>query len=104
LPGEIPNQYQAIRLWPDRMERWTRGYAPDQKRWIADTRCSEDGNEWHTVRPVSFARGAPRPVERDREPIEREKPRDDFLSRVAEVAVFVIAARKWSPGARRLNI
>ena len=53
-PLEVPNQYQAVRLWPDKLERWTRLYDAEQKRWIGDTRCSDRGNEWHIVHTVSF--------------------------------------------------
>lgn len=48
LPSEFPNQYQFLRLWPDRFCRWSRQYALEQKRWIADPRVSisgEDGQE-----------------------------------------------------------
>jgi WD40 repeat protein/3',5'-cyclic AMP phosphodiesterase CpdA len=54
LPAEVPNQYQAIRFWPDRMERWTRRYDPEQRRWIGDTRCSPNGDRWHVTDVVAF--------------------------------------------------
>src|SRR5262249_17529039 len=53
-PENVPNQYQVIQVWPDRLERWTRRFDPEQKRWIGDARCSEDGNAWHVVHPVTF--------------------------------------------------
>jgi tetratricopeptide (TPR) repeat protein len=54
-PEEISNQYQAIRISPTKLERWTRQYDPRQKRWVGDTRCSPGGDEWHVSRAVSFA-------------------------------------------------
>jgi 3',5'-cyclic AMP phosphodiesterase CpdA len=54
LPENVPNQYQVVRIWPDRLERWTRRFEPDQKHWVGDTRCSDDGNSWHVVHPVAF--------------------------------------------------
>jgi WD40 repeat protein/3',5'-cyclic AMP phosphodiesterase CpdA len=82
LPAEAPNQYQAIRVWPDRLERWTRRYDAEQKRWVGDTRCSDDGGNWRTKYPLRQQRVSPTP-----EPAARaETARDDFASRVAEVA------------------
>ncbi len=54
LPDSVPNQYQVVQIWPDRLERWTRRFDPAQKRWIGDTRCSKDGNSWHVVHEVAF--------------------------------------------------
>ena len=54
LPQDVPNQYQVIQIWPDRLERWTRRFDPEQKRWIGDTRCSDHGDDWHDVHPVTF--------------------------------------------------
>jgi tRNA A37 threonylcarbamoyladenosine biosynthesis protein TsaE len=91
-PVEVPNQYQAIRIWPDRIERWTRRYDPEQKRWIADPRCSDNGNHWHIEHPVAFESvqaifpgAAPLPPPHARPDGERPDPRDDFLSRVSAV-------------------
>ena len=53
-PDQVPNQYQVVRIRPDRLERWTRRFDPGSMRWEADTRCSEDGNSWHVVKKVSF--------------------------------------------------
>jgi 3',5'-cyclic AMP phosphodiesterase CpdA/tetratricopeptide (TPR) repeat protein len=53
-PSEVPNQYEVIELWPDRIRRWTRCFALDRKRWIADTRSSDDGNRWWDEQPVRF--------------------------------------------------
>lgn len=54
LPDNVPNQYQIVRIWPDRLDRWTRRFDPEQKRWIGDTRCSDGGDSWHVVHPVAF--------------------------------------------------
>ena len=53
-PDEVPNQYQILRIWPDRLERWTRRFDPGNMRWEADTRCSKDGNDWHIEDQVVF--------------------------------------------------
>jgi hypothetical protein len=53
-PVEIPNQYQIIEIRPDRFKRWTRGYAPDRKAWIGDTRGSATGKDWRDEQPVAF--------------------------------------------------
>ena len=53
-PEEVANQYQLLRLHPDRIEHYTRRYDPGQKRWIGDNRGSPDGNRWKTVIPVRF--------------------------------------------------
>jgi 3',5'-cyclic AMP phosphodiesterase CpdA len=53
-PDEVPNQYQIVQVWPNRLERWTRRFDPGNMRWEADTRCSDNGNDWHVVNKVSF--------------------------------------------------
>jgi len=53
-PEEVPNQYQVLRLHPDRTERYTRCYDPRDKRWIGDNRGSVKGDGWITEIPVSF--------------------------------------------------
>ena len=53
-PLEVPNQYQVIRLWADRLGYGTRAYAPDQKRWVGDTRVSVDGNAWIAEERIEF--------------------------------------------------
>jgi hypothetical protein len=53
-PDEVPNQYQMVRIGPDRLERWTRRFDPEQKRWVGDTRCSDKGDDWRIVHPVAF--------------------------------------------------
>ena len=100
-PTEVPNQYQAIRLWADGIERWTRRYDPEQKRWIGDTRCSEAGDRWHIRHPVPFGsvfgtfsgvalarpQRTPGAERHELEHVDRERrePRNEFLSRVREV-------------------
>ena len=51
---DAPNQYQLLRLSAGTVERWTRCYDPGGKRWIADTRLSENGNEWRTSHSITF--------------------------------------------------
>ncbi|MCY2991401.1 MAG: pentapeptide repeat-containing protein, partial [Planctomycetota bacterium] len=53
-PEETPNQYQLLQLFPDRFVRWMRCYDPPNKKWIGDTRCSDDGNNWQTKDRVTF--------------------------------------------------
>jgi 3',5'-cyclic AMP phosphodiesterase CpdA len=53
-PQEVPNQYQLIRIYPDRIWFGTRQYAPDQNRWIGDTRSSTTGNQWFHEEPVTL--------------------------------------------------
>ncbi|HEX2091207.1 MAG TPA: pentapeptide repeat-containing protein, partial [Longimicrobiaceae bacterium] len=95
-PAEVPNQYQAIRIWPDRIERWTRRYDPEQKRWIGDTRCSDSGADWHIEHRVQFdsvhgtfdlasPTAPPATARAERREEEERRTRDDFLARVAEV-------------------
>lgn len=102
-PPEVPNQYQIIRLWPDRICRWTRGFAPDRKTWIGDTRASEDGSRWWDEQKVAFIgirgtfpeQGKEQPQESDSDldsnfvyefGHKRHPERaDDFLSRVQTV-------------------
>jgi len=101
-PEEVANQYQLLRLHPDRIERYTRRYDPGQKRWIGDNRGSPDGNRWETVIPVRFESvsttfpvpGASAPVDEKGSRYalrhghglaEYQLPRDDLLSRVEEV-------------------
>jgi len=92
-PPEVPNQYQVIRIRPDRIERWTRQYDVGGKRWIGDTRCSEKGDRWHVKDVVHFedVYGALEPSwkepeihgRRESEALDR---REDFATRVCEVA------------------
>jgi WD40 repeat protein/3',5'-cyclic AMP phosphodiesterase CpdA len=88
-PEEVPNQYQVIQVWPNRVQRWTRGYDPGQKRWIGDTRCSPNGKTWDSTDKVAFKNvqgtfpKAPPKTTRRRQPDDRSP--DDFLARVAEV-------------------
>lgn len=60
-PEETPNQYQIIRLAPGRLRWARRQYHPRQRRWIADTAGSEDGNRWENEIPlVTWEEGAER--------------------------------------------
>ena len=53
-PEEVPNQYQIIRIWPDRLERWTRRFDLGKTRWEGDTGCSEHGDSWQIEHKVAF--------------------------------------------------
>jgi 3',5'-cyclic AMP phosphodiesterase CpdA len=46
VPGEVPNQYQLVRLTPDGLWHATREYAYERKRWIGDNRVSPRGDRW----------------------------------------------------------
>ncbi|MGH8576669.1 MAG: metallophosphoesterase [Gammaproteobacteria bacterium] len=101
-PEEVPNQYQVLRLHPDRIERYTRCYDPRDKRWIGDNRGSEHGDRWiseievsfdvvaslspsaYTMPPVDETGSRFALLHRSRIP-ELESRRDDLLSRVEEV-------------------
>ena len=45
-PTEVPNQYQILQVSRDEFTTWARQYSPRQKRWIGDTRVSEEGDDW----------------------------------------------------------
>ncbi|HLL04173.1 MAG TPA: metallophosphoesterase [Myxococcaceae bacterium] len=53
-PKEVPNQYQVLRIHPDRLWRGTRMYAPDQHRWIGDPRSSPNGDKCFHEEPIQF--------------------------------------------------
>jgi len=55
LPEEIPNQYQILRISGSGFERWTRRYEAEQRRWIADTRCTTDGKTGYQGRKIPFS-------------------------------------------------
>ncbi|HET8682855.1 MAG TPA: metallophosphoesterase [Micromonosporaceae bacterium] len=52
-PDEVPSQYQILRLRPDRVTRWARQWDAQRRCWIADTRISPDGNQWHVDIPFA---------------------------------------------------
>ncbi len=78
-PPDVPNQYQVLRIETGRIRRWARRYQPDQRRWVGDTRASDDGSDWRATIPTTFS--APREEGgRARAPAERERherPMDD---------------------------
>lgn len=91
-PPEVPNQYQIVRLWPDRIERWARRYVPGQVRWVGDDSASPDGNSWRCEETVAF--DLPRAAGREIPPLEPHREHragperilyDDLLSRVQQV-------------------
>lgn len=53
-PEEVPNQYQWIRIFADRLEYGSRAFVPDQKRWVGDLRPHRDGEHWWQRRPLTF--------------------------------------------------
>jgi 3',5'-cyclic AMP phosphodiesterase CpdA len=52
--GEVPNQYQLIRIGPKHLWLGMRQYAPEQKRWIGDTRASDGGGAWYHEEEIDF--------------------------------------------------
>ena len=95
-PAEVPNQYQFIRVHADHVERWGRCYALKDKRWIGDTRISQDGNDWHDDRNERLlavhgtfpdaASGAGKLGEREH--LQVRSRNDEFVTRVAEVCAL----------------
>ena len=57
-PSEVPNQYQVLRFSHGSLIRYARYFAPDQKRWIGDTRFSETGDDWNVPYDVDFEKTA----------------------------------------------
>ena len=53
-PAEVPNQYQWIRIFADRIEYGSRAYVPDQKRWVGDLRPDRAGERWWQHKRVAF--------------------------------------------------
>ncbi len=53
-PDEVPNQYQFIRIERDKLRWYTRMYARDAKRFVADTRQSDAGNDWQQDERIEF--------------------------------------------------
>jgi hypothetical protein len=53
-PGEVPNQYQIIRIRQDSVWYGGRCFAPEQKRWIGDNRVGKSGNCWYNEEKVEF--------------------------------------------------
>jgi tetratricopeptide (TPR) repeat protein len=52
--GEVPNQYQVIRISADRLWLGTRQYVPDQRRWVGDSRVSDHGDAWYREERIAF--------------------------------------------------
>jgi HipA-like protein len=55
-PPEIPNQYQLIQLFADRLAYGTRAYLADKKRWIGCLRSDPNGEDWRVEKKVAFSR------------------------------------------------
>jgi WD40 repeat protein/3',5'-cyclic AMP phosphodiesterase CpdA len=80
-PDEVPNQYQFIRIERDALRWYTRMYARDAKRFVADTRQSDDGNVWQHEEQIQFpVLGAP-PVRAREDRYGRLPLGDDFARR-----------------------
>ncbi|MBI2899565.1 MAG: pentapeptide repeat-containing protein [Planctomycetes bacterium] len=97
-PPEVPNQYQIVQVWPDRLKRWCRGYSPGDKKWIGDNRASKNGDAWWREENVGFEAvhgtfalpsvspsESARPSEEALERLHHRPLADDFLSRVAAI-------------------
>ncbi|MCP4697050.1 MAG: NACHT domain-containing protein [Gammaproteobacteria bacterium] len=94
-PGDYPNQYQLVQIYPDKLLRWCRAFIPEQKTWKADNRVHETEPCQET--PVSFAKvQAALPAEQPkmpgdiihagfRAPVSMHSDHDTFLARVEEV-------------------
>lgn len=96
-PLEVPNQYQVLRIDSTRIQRWARRYEHDQKRWVGDTRVSDDGGDWRTVIEdqrsphLTQALRKRRPSDDWRHVSEQpEHRRDDYLDRIARIAALRI--------------
>ncbi|MCK4829959.1 hypothetical protein KA005_80300, partial [bacterium] len=48
-PEEVPNQYQILKITGQGLTRYCRAFAPDEARWIADTRVGDNGSEEQKV-------------------------------------------------------
>lgn len=74
-PGEVPNQYQILRLRPDRVTRWARQWDASKQKWIADTRISPDGNQWRVDIPIAPAGWQqPKSPARSKSPAQEKSP------------------------------
>ena len=105
-PPEIPNQYQILQVFRNRIRRLTRGYYPERGKWGADPRGSKSLNDWITEDRIDYSKAdACFPAEAtpqdkklderegdlktDRERGSRDGARtDDFLTRVAEACAL----------------
>ncbi|HEY0137970.1 MAG TPA: metallophosphoesterase, partial [Nannocystis sp.] len=55
-PEEVPNQYQIVQVGPAGFRCWARQYTPAARKWIGDTRVSQDGSDWRHAHEVAFPR------------------------------------------------
>lgn len=46
IPTDIPNQYQLLRITATELTRYCRAYDGSDSRFIADTRLSDNGQDW----------------------------------------------------------
>lgn len=53
-PKEVPNQYQIVRIYADRIEQFARQYSVQQSKWIGDNRVSTDGDTWRPKMDVKL--------------------------------------------------
>ncbi len=55
-PEEVPNQYQIVQIYADRIRYGRRAYVVDKKDWVGCLRSNPDGESWETERAVRFDR------------------------------------------------
>ncbi|CAG35598.1 metallophosphoesterase [Desulfotalea psychrophila] len=48
-PDEVPNQYQLLKFTGLGFTRYCRAFAPDEAKWIPDSRVNDDGVEEHEI-------------------------------------------------------
>ncbi|MCP4699067.1 MAG: NACHT domain-containing protein [Gammaproteobacteria bacterium] len=96
-PGDHPNQYQLIQIYPDKLLRWCRAFIPEQKIWKPDNRVHTAGETAYQETHVSFTNvQAALPAEQPkmpgdgisaghRAPVRMHSDHDTFLARVEEI-------------------
>ena len=55
-PAEVPNQYQVVQIFADRVVFGRRSYVPDKKVWMGCLRSDPGGAAWKVERKVVFER------------------------------------------------
>jgi 3',5'-cyclic AMP phosphodiesterase CpdA len=54
-PRAAPAQYELVTIRPDSVTRYARAYAPEQRRWVGDTRIHPIGSDWQVSETEKFA-------------------------------------------------
>ena len=88
-PAEVPNQYQVLRIQPGQLTRWARQWDNHRRRWIADTRASQSGNDARVLISLPTPgwqekRSDERTRRQDRRYSADQKP-EDFAEQVMQV-------------------